>query len=123
MAGPYRIDYGDARDDTRMSPLVAYHSTYRRCRDSIMARGLIRSEPTMIQPYGVYVYGDDFGHPIWSRSGKGVYWGSGPNNDVWQVSYIGPLCDDPLVANGMVLLKDVPPEQVTLVTLATGHIA
>ena len=104
-----------------MSPLVAYHATARRHRESISERGLIAGAP-LYQPdrWGVYVYSEDLTHPVYSRSQFAVWWGAdtqGPyGSDLWRVSYIGPMSHDRYVMNGMVLHQSVPPEHLTLIT-------
>ena len=108
-----------------MSPLVALHATNFRYREGIYARGLLPSQPAAIQDYGVYVFSDDdsFEHAVYSRASGGliVHWACDRGQDVWQVAYIGPLCADRFVANGLVLLHRVPPEHVKLVTFVKGH--
>ena len=101
-----------------MSPLVAYHATRRACRESISQRGLIASEPTLQQPVGVYVFRHDHRHGAVMRGGPVATWDYAPRQDLWQVAYIGPLMLDRFVSNGFILLKSVPPSEVTLVT---GH--
>lgn len=105
-----------------MSPIVGFHATTRRCRDGIRKRGLIPSEPSMLQPFGVYVYrpDDEFTHPIFSRASRPVFttWASDWPQDVWEVSYIGPLMPDHLVTNALVFLTTEP---ITDITLITGH--
>lgn len=105
-----------------MSPIVGLHATSRRCRDSIREYGIIPSEPTLLQPFGVYVFSDDdeFTHPTYSRSSMPsfVTWAAEWCQDVWAVAYIGPIVPDHLVANALVFLTEEP---VTLITLITGH--
>lgn len=57
-------------------------------------------------------------HPTFGRSfgARPIEWSSGAFQDVWQVEYIGPMVHDGFVGNALVLLMDVPPEHVTLVT-------
>ena len=98
-----------------MSPLVAYHATNPKCRESILRRGLLPAQPQKGRPFGVYVFRDDdaFNHPTFSRGGR-LIWVVGGGQDIWEAAYIGPLTPDQYVINGMVFLG--PVHHVTLVT-------
>jgi hypothetical protein len=61
------------------------------------------SEYILNNPYGMYR----------SRRTRWEWYGQ---EDLWQVAYIGPMLADRLVENAMILLGDVLPEMVTLVT-------
>jgi hypothetical protein len=100
-----------------MSPLVCYHSTPRRHREAIQRYGLLPNLPNMGQHYGIYVYCDDCIHKtreyrrsrrFWTR------WEHRPPNDLWQVGYVGPLCPDQWVTNGLVLFEK--PQLLSLVS-------
>ncbi|MGH7240236.1 MAG: hypothetical protein ACREHG_09285 [Candidatus Saccharimonadales bacterium] len=101
-----------------MSPFIALHATRRACRHSILHLGLLRSQPNRGQPYGIYVYrqDDSIDHQVWLKTFEAIHcrWAGQPPQDIWMVAYIGPMCEDQYVTNGMVLLQDCP--QVTLVT-------
>lgn len=105
-----------------MSPFIAYHATARRHRFGIRRYGLLPSEPGMEQPYGVYVFNDDFGHATFTRSLFVCRWSWWQPMDLWRVAYVGPLSPDRYVENGLVLHNPVPPEYVTLVTPDTRNI-
>lgn len=101
-----------------MSPLVAYHATAQRHRENILRYGLIPHQPTRLQPWGVYVYRPDreFDHNTGGKQWRpsGVRWVGAWPMDVWQVSYIGPVCADQFVMNGWVLFEQVQPAQCRL---------
>lgn len=97
---------------------MAYHSTPRRHREAIQRYGLLPSLPSPAQFYGVYVYRDDYSHPTrakgnLSRSFR-CHWSHAAPNDLWRVAYIGPLCGDQFVENGLVLFDR--PEFASLVS-------
>ena len=96
-----------------MSPLVAYHATNPKCRESIRDNGLLPSQPIMGRPHGVYVFRPDesFDHLGWNSHGM---WDCAPGEDLWKVAYIGPLMIDQYILNAMILLGTV--DHVTLVT-------
>lgn len=104
-----------------MSPVIFYHSTLPRHRESIERLGLLPGLPHPAQYFGVYVYNDDFGHATHTkgsfRRAFRCYWAHGDGNDLWQVAYIGPMFEDQFVENGMVLEDTAT--QVTLVTRNT----
>jgi hypothetical protein len=87
-----------------MSPLVCYHSTARRHRESIVECGLLPNRPNVRQRFGVYAYCDDCIHVTRKRA-YWCRWDHRPPNDLWQVGYVGPLRPDPYVANGLVLFE------------------
>ena len=95
-----------------MSPLIAYHVAPRRYRQSIERYGLLPNLPTPANFYGVYVYCDDHWHPTWRvrRDGTArmfrLQW-EHRAGDLWEVAYIGPVCPDPFVANGLILTEPV----------------
>lgn len=93
-----------------MSPIVAYHATRSACRRSILQRGLLGNQPNKSRPFGVYVFNDDFGHGArhWVR------WSYSHRQDLWRVTYIGPVRIDEYVTNGMILL-DSPVTHVELI--------
>jgi hypothetical protein len=103
-----------------MSPLVAYHATNRRSRTSIANRGLFPAMPAIGRPFGVYVFREDDAvtHSIFSRTQR-LRWTSDRGQDVWEVSYIGPITPDHYVENGLVLLGRVT--HVSLVAGNNGH--
>lgn len=96
-----------------MSPIVAYHVTRAACRESIQANGLLPNQPTKARPYGVYVFRFDgsFHHWTWESRTEWTFY---HNQDLWCVSYIGPLMLDQYVSNAMILLDVV--DHVSLVT-------
>lgn len=96
-----------------MSPVVAYHATRAACRDSIHAYGLLANRPTQARPFGVYVFrtDDSFAHVTWESDTE---WGSWYGQDLWEVTYIGPMMLDQYVLNALILLGRV--EHVSLVT-------
>ena len=96
-----------------MSPLVAYHATRRACRDSILQNGLLCDRPTGKRPFGVYVFRED-GSLDHSGMNTRTVWESHRAQDLWEVSYIGPIAPDRFVLNAVILLQ--PATQVTLVT-------
>lgn len=103
-----------------MSPLVAYHATSRKCRDSIGDDGLIACQPMRGRPHGVYVYRDDdsIDHPTFTRAGP-IRWGcfGGPyGSDLWRIAYVGPLTSDHYVTNALICLDSIPPSAITLIT-------
>lgn len=121
MAGPYRHPYVNARYGTSVNLVVGYHATWWRHRDSIRERGLLRSEPSFTQPFGIYIYRDDteFDHPSYGKEkALRCRWSSSyvPDNvvDIWQIGYCGPMIPDQYVENGMVCLADIPSEFLTL---------
>lgn len=92
-----------------MSPFIAYHSCPRRYRESILQYGLLPSLPNPAQFYGVYVFRDDYQHPTRSKGNLSrsfrCHWDHRPPNDLWEVAYIGPMCGDQYVENGLVLFE------------------
>lgn len=105
-----------------MNLIVGYHATRWRHRDGIRKHGLLRSEPSLPQPFGVYIYRDDteFDHPTYGKE-RALRCRWGPGNlyaidrmDIWQVCYCGPMLPDQYVENGMVCLADIPSEFLTL---------
>lgn len=96
-----------------MSPLVAYHASNPKCRDSIRAVGLIPAQPQSSRPYGVYVFRSDgsFDHLGWNSSTEWEWW---HHCDLWQAAYIGPVATDQYVLNALIFLG--PVNHVTLVT-------
>lgn len=96
-----------------MSPLVAYHATSYKCRDSIQRHGLLCNRTAGKRPLGVYVFREDgsLDHPGWNSR---TIWTSGRAQDIWEVAYIGPIMADQYVLNAMILL--LPARHVTLVT-------
>lgn len=95
--------------------LVAYHSTNRKNRDTIVEFSLLPAQPQRGRPFGVYVFREDFSfnHASWNSS---CWWSVAERADLWRVAYFGRACMDQYVINGMVLL-----DRVTSVTLVTGH--
>jgi hypothetical protein len=102
-----------------MSPFVAYHSAPRRYRHSIRRYGLLPNLPSASQLFGVYVYRDDYTHRTRHMRIRGafrpvhVWWTHAAPNDLWETAYIGPLCPDQFVDNGLVLFY---PPQVSLLS-------
>lgn len=90
-----------------MSPLIAYHTAPPRCRDHIRKHGLLPNLPNPSQLFGIYVYRDDYTHPLRSRRSRRYWchWTHRPQNDLWEVAYIGPMCGDQFVTNGLVLFE------------------
>jgi len=106
-----------------MVQLVAYHSTAFRHREAIRQYGMLPTLPHPAQYFGVYVFGE-FDHPTFM---KGSFrrqfrcrWDHSPKNDLWQIVYCGPLCEDQYVENGLVLFGDVT--NVSLVTCNTQNV-
>lgn len=102
-----------------MNWIIGYHATQPRHYEGISRLGLLRSEPSLAQAYGIYVYREDagFDHPTYGKGGAyRIRWSSSRSNHIWRVAYCGPFIPDPVVENAMILLQDVPPEWVTLVT-------
>jgi hypothetical protein len=103
-----------------VSPLAAYHSTSRRHRESIQEHGLLPNLPNATQLYGVYVFRDDLYHRTRHMRIRGAFrqvrvrWAHETHNDLWEVAYVGPLCPDQFVENGLVLYY--PPQLVSLLT-------
>jgi hypothetical protein len=91
-----------------VSPFVAYHTTPRRHRESIERYGLLPNLPNASQHFGIYVYQDDCIHLTRDRRRRRRYWtrwDHRPPHDLWQVGYVGPLCPDQYVTNGLVLFE------------------
>lgn len=103
-----------------MSPFVAYHATVFRHRESIRKYGLLAAGSNP-ERFGVYVFREDYGHPTFSRTRACVRWGHWPPNDLWQVSYIGPMSPDHYVENGLILHYSVPPQHLVLITGITPN--
>jgi len=102
-----------------MSPLIAYHSSSCCHRFGIRKYGLLPDQPNAGQPFGVYVFRDDYRHVTTMRDRRRdrrywVVWSHRPPADLWEVAYIGPLRPDPYVTNGLVLLEQ--PQHVSLVS-------
>jgi hypothetical protein len=100
-----------------VSPLVCYHSTARRHREAITEYGLLPNLPNAGQHFGIYVYCDDCVHVTRERRRRRAYWTRWdhlPPNDLWRVGYVGPLCPDQYVTNGLVLFER--PQLVSLVS-------
>ena len=112
--------HGRSRDGA-VSPFVGYHAAHPLARNSILREGLVCGKltgrvvarPPDPHPWGVFVFNDDYENPT-GWMGK---WAKGPTQDLWSVSYIGPMCPDPLLRNAVILLAD----RVTTVTLVTGN--
>lgn len=108
-----------------MSPLIAYHATPMRHRNSIAELGLLACCPMKGRPYGVYVFSNAFDHPVFSRARRSraikCKWDWQPPSDLWQVAYIGPLSPDHYVANAMILHERVPPQCLSLITHITPN--
>lgn len=99
----------------KVSPIVGFHVTHKKCRDSIRQHGLLASRPSVEQPPGVYVFRLDgaLDHVGWNSRSE---WTVSHKQDLWAVSYIGPIMFDQYVLNGLVLLGNCPH-----VTLLTGN--
>lgn len=114
-----------------MTPVILYHATGKSRRMSIFQDGLIPNKPTKVQPYAVYAF--DIQHE-WSHGTRdtAIEWTHAgvsalvPGNvvlperyresqDLWQVTYVGPIKPDIFVTNGLALLCPVQPEHVQLV--------
>lgn len=102
-----------------MSPLVAYHNSPRRYRDSINRYGLLPNKPSAAGCFGVYVFRDDYTHTVYTTHNRvarpyHLRWRHRNPDDLWEVAYIGPLRADRFVENGLVLLEQ--PQFTSLVT-------
>ena len=121
MAGPYRHTHVNAWYGTSVNLIVGYHETWWRHRDGIRRHGLLRSEPSLAQPFGIYIYRNDteFDHPTYGKeTALRCRWGAQTKTsaliDIWRVYYCGPMIPDQYVENGMVCLVDIPSEFLTL---------
>ncbi len=94
-----------------MSPMLMYHATHRKRRDSIRQHGLLPNRPQWGRPCGVYVFNNDLRHPTFKYHGL---WTKASNQDLWQVTYIGPAMEDEYIGNALILLGEV--DNVTLVS-------
>lgn len=99
-----------------MVQLVALHVTYVTRRESIRARGLLGAQPTKARPFGVYVFRDDGSLDHNTIGSHRIHWSSERGSDTWQAVYCGPVMPDRYIVNGIILLEDVPPSDVSLVT-------
>jgi len=91
-----------------VSPVIVYHSTARRHRESIERHGLLGNLPNAGQWWGIYTFRDDYRHiPPRDRRNRRTWtiWTHHEPNDLWEIAYIGPLLPDQYVANGLVLTE------------------
>lgn len=119
MVGSHWDQHGRTWNVARVNQVICFHETQRRHREGIQRLGLLRSEPTVSQAFGIYVYREDssFDHPTYAKcGGYRIRWAANDRADTWRIAYCGPLTPDPFVENAMILLRDTPPEHVTLVT-------
>lgn len=95
-----------------MSPIILYHATSPRNRQSILYEGLVANPRRKGERHGVYAFSPDLRHDT-DAYGE---WAYGPSQDLWQIAYIGQLRPDMLIRNGVIL------PDVTSVTLVTGNV-
>lgn len=91
---------------------TGYHATAQRNRASIREFGLLADYNA--DDYGVFVFDPHMLNAPGSTAQQ-CGWDSGPGQDLWKVTYCGPMLKDPCLVNAVIL------PSVTDVTLVTGN--